>query len=160
MVLSSYKNMNEKPKKSEKPYRGQRFSLTIHGAKPQNCPILKLLKKQFQNDMYTVAAVAYQTGAHGIHPHWQIYFQLAERVNNMKSIINSLLKPLGLQQSFHIEIAKGTLRANLAYVYAVRKQHELGWVQYAKGHVEPYDYDKKKMGLNNLLWLHNNMKPW
>ena len=141
-------------------YRGRKFSLTIHGAKPENCPILKLLKQQFQQEMYTVAAVAYETGQNGIHPHWQIYFQLAESVNNMKIKISSLLEPLGLQQSFHIEKAKGTLRANLAYVYAVRKQHELGWVQYAKGHIEPYDYDKKKEDLNDLLWLHHNMKPW
>ena len=140
-------------------YRGRRFSIAIHGAKPENCPILELLTKQFQSkDMYTVVAVAYQTGKHGVHPHWQIYLQVQPRVENMKSIISSVLEPLGIEQNFHIEACIGTKSSNLNYVYAVRKQHELGWVQYAKGHAVPLGYEPTKT--NNLLWLRDNMKPW
>lgn len=139
-------------------YQGRRFVVTIHGAKPDNCPILELLKQQFQKDEYTVVAVAYETGQQGVHPHWQIYLELERRVSNFKSILTTVLKPLGKEDCFHVEKAKGTQSANLNYVYAVRKQHELGWVQYAKGHNVPWDYCPR--GCENLLWLHRNMKPW
>ena len=55
--------------------KGTRWSLTIHGAKPEGCPILTLLKEEFQKDDYPLAAVAYETGQQGIHPHWQVYFE-------------------------------------------------------------------------------------
>ena len=137
-----------------KDLKTHKWSLTIHGAKPENCPILKILKSQFQKDEYTLAAVAYETGEQGIHPHWQIYFQTAKTCR-MKQKISLVL---GEEISFHLQACKGTRNANLVYIYAVHKQHEIGWVQYSKGHVPPASYRPYKT--ENLLWLHNNMKPW
>ena len=133
---------------------GRRWSLVVHGAIPHNCPILSLLKTQFQKDDYTLVAVAYETGLHGIHPHWQIYFQTASNCR-MKQILSLLL---GEDSGFHLELAKGTLNANLKYIYAVEKQHQIGWVHYTKNCEPPSSYRPYKT--NNLLWLHNNMKPW
>ena len=139
-------------------YQGKRFVITIHGAKPENCPILKVLEKQFEKDLYAVVAVAYETGIHGIHPHWQIYLQVEPRVSNLKTLLEDVLRPYRLEHLLHIELAKATQRACINYVYAVRKQHELGWVHYAKGHEVPIEHDAR--GLSNLLWLRYNMKPW
>ena len=133
---------------------GSKWCGDIHGAIPENCPILEKLKTQFQKDEYTVAAVAYETGKHGIHPHWQFYFQTSNRC----CMKQKLLDLLGEETAFHLELAKGTQNANLTYVYAVRKQHQIGWVQYAKGHNPPKSYRPYKT--ENLLWLRNNMKPW
>ena len=65
---------------------------------------------------------------------------------------------LGEDISFHIQVAKGTKNANLRYVYAVDKQHQIGWVHYAKGHNPPVSYDPADM--QDLLWLRDNMRPW
>ena len=134
---------------------GHKWAVTIHGANPDgNCPILGLLKTQFQKDEYGLAAVGYQTGKQGIHPHWQIYFQTVKD-SRMKQKMSDML---GEDISFHIQLAKGTRNANLVYVYAVHKQHEIGWIHYAKGHNPPASYRPRKT--QNLLWLRNNMKPW
>ena len=117
-----------------------------------------MLKQQFQRDIYDVVAVAYETGVHGVHPHWQMYIQTAKAVQNMKTLLSSALEGSGEEQNLHIERAIGTPRSCLNYVYAVKKQHELGWVQYAKGHNIPKGYSSR--GCDNLLWLHYNMKPW
>lgn len=148
--------MEKKEKKSRaKDLKATRWCVTVHGANPDgSCPILSLLKAQFQKDEYTVAAVAYETGVHGIHPHWQIYFQTAERCRMKKRMCELLGEDCGL----HIEIAKGTLNANLRYVYAVDKDHQIGWIHYAKGHNPPASYRPYKT--QNLLWLRENMKPW
>lgn len=138
-----------------KDLKGYKWAVTIHGADPGgNCPIFGLLKKQFQKPEYTLAAVAYETGEHGIHPHWQIYFQTTKTCRMKRHFLNTLGEEIGL----HIELARGTRNANLNYVYAVEKQHEIGWVHYAKGHVPPASYRPYKT--NNLLWLRNNMNPW
>lgn len=134
--------------------RGRRWCLTVHGARPEDCPILVALKAEFQTDAYTCAAVAYETGKHGIHPHWQIYFQ-TESVCGMKA---RLAQVLGEQVGFHVKVADGTQRANLKYIYAVHKQHEIGWVHYTKNVLPPADYVPQKT--ENLLWLRSNMKPW
>lgn len=132
----------------------RRWTLTVHGASPDFCPILAKLKAEFQKDEYTIAAVAYETGVHGIHPHWQIYFE-TESACRMKQKCEELL---GQSTGFHLEAARGTLRANLRYVYAVEKEHQIGWVHYLKGTQPPNDYRSYKT--QNLLWLRNNMKPW
>lgn len=134
--------------------RGKRWCLTVHGARPENCPILTALKMEFETDPYTCAAVAYQTGKHGIHPHWQIYFETVS-VCGMKT---RLTEVLGEQTGFHLKTADGTKRANLKYIYAVHKQHQIGWVHYTKGVMPPEDYKPEKT--ENLLWLRYNMKPW
>ena len=134
---------------------GSRWCLTVHGANPDGtCPLLAALRSQFQKDEFLLAAVAYETGVHGIHPHWQVYFQTAENCR-MKQRFSQLL---GEDCGFHIELAKGTRNANLKYVYAVEKQHQIGWLHYTKGHVPPASYKPYKT--RNLLWLRDNMKPW
>ena len=135
--------------------RSLKWVLTIHGANPDgSCPILKLLKRQFQKDEYPVAAVAFETGKQGIHPHWQIYFETSKRCK-MKQKMSSLL---GEDISFHLQVAKGTLNANLRYVYAVDKPYQIGWLHYVKGHNPPKDYDPYPM--QDLIWFRNNMRPW
>ena len=134
--------------------KGTRWSLTIHGASLEDCPILALLKKEFQKDEYILAAVAYETGKYGIHPHWQTYFETAKQCR-MKKIFQQLL---GDEISFHIELCKATRNANLKYIYAVDKEHQIGWIHYAKGHNVPSSYCSYKT--QNLLWLRDNMKPW
>ena len=85
--------------------RSKRWNLTVHGANPNgNCPILERLKSFFQTDKCSLAAVAYETGKQGIHPHWQIYFETAQSCR-MKIFIAELL---GQQYDFHLEVANGT----------------------------------------------------
>lgn len=135
--------------------KSKRWTLVVHGANPDgNCPIFNKLKNQFQKDEYALAGIAYETGKHGIHPHWQIYFETAEACR-MKAKISLLL---GEEIGFHLEAAKGTQNANLKYLYAVDKQHQIGWLHYTKGHSAPSSYRSYKT--ENLLWLRNNMKPW
>lgn len=119
-----------------------------------SCPVLDKLRTFFQKDKITCAAVAYETGVHGIHPHWQFYFQTAEKCR-MKQ---KLFLLLGEDSGFHLELAKGTRNANLKYIWAVDKEHELGWVHYSKNCEAPDSYKPYKT--NNLLWLRDNMKPW
>ena len=118
------------------------------------CPILDKLKSLFQGDEITIAAVAYETGENGIHPHWQFYFQTAQMCR-MKAKFTSLL---GEASGFHLQLAKGTLNANLSYIWAVKKDHQLGWVHYSKNCEPPSGY--KPWKTNNLVWFHHNMKPW
>ena len=148
---STKKSSAAKPKKMH----GYRWCGDVHGASPDgNCPILKALKSEFQKDDYTLAAVAYETGVHGIHPHWQFYFQTKVDCR-MKQRLSQVL---GADSGFHIEVADGTRNKNLRYIYAVDKQHEIGWLHYKKGHEAPASYRPYKT--QNLLWLRDNMKPW
>ena len=140
--------------KEETDQKGKRWLLVVHGAAPEDCPILKLLVAQFEKDCYPVAALAYQTGKHGIHPHWQGYFQTTECCRMRKHLV----QVLGQTAYPYVVVAKKTRRACLAYVYAVHKQHEIGWVHYLKGAEVPRDYKPYKTA--NLLWLRDNMKPW
>ena len=118
------------------------------------CPILDKLRSIFQGDEITCAAVAYETGQHGIHPHWQFYFQTADKCR-MKAKLSDIL---GEDTGFHLQLAKGTKNANLKYLWAVNKDHQLGWIHYSKNCEPPSSYRPFKT--DNLLWLHNNMKPW
>lgn len=129
---------------------GNRWLLVVHGASEDH---LTVLSQYFDSDEITCAAVAYETGKQGIHPHWQIYFQTAQQCR-MKQKIGELLAT----DQFHLELARGTPRANLRYVYAVDKDHEIGWVRYAKNAPTPRGYCPRKR--DNLLWLHSHMKPW
>ena len=152
------KQINQKGAKAPFKYKeqvGTKWCLTIHGANPDgNCPILGKLREEFQKDEYPLAAVAYETGKYGIHPHWQCYFETAKR-RRMKQKFLDLLEG---NEGFHLEVAQGTLNANLKYIYAVEKQHQLGWIHYAKGHNVPASYQPYKT--QNMLWLRQNMSPW
>lgn len=118
------------------------------------CPVLDKLRTFFQKEDIQCAAVAYETGVHGCHPHWQFYFETIKKTR-MKQALTDLL---GSDSGFHLELAKGTKIANLKYIWAVHKQHEIGWVHYSKNCEAPEDYRPYKT--ENLLWLHYNMKPW
>ena len=129
---------------------GERWVLIQHGASEE---ALASLTKFFDTDEVKAACIAYETGKHGMHPHWQCYFQLAGQAR-MKRRIEQLLG----HKQFHLELAKGTKEANVKYVYAVHKQHQIGWVRYSKGIKVPSNYCVEKR--DNLLRLKHNMKSW
>ena len=104
-----------------------------------------------------MAAVSFETGANGIHPHWQIYFETAYRCT-MKAKLTSLLKTGRVNYAFHLEVAKGTLADNINYVYAINKDYELGWVLYSKGVQAPLDYIPTQY--NRLVQMHKHLYPW
>ena len=118
------------------------------------CPILDKLVSLFETDEISIAAVGYQTGVHGVHPHWQFYFQTSQRCR-MKV---KFQEHMGIDSGFHLEVARGTKNANLKYVWATQKQHELGWVLYKKNCQPPESYVSEKT--DNLLRLRYSMKPW
>ena len=138
---------NNKPRSN---LYGSRWTLVVHGGTDAQ---LERLVSFFQSDEITCAAVAYETGKQGIHPHWQVYFETAER-SRLKMRINQILD----SEDFHLEVARGTKNANLKYVYAVNKEHQIGWVRYAKNAPEPVGFCRRKR--DNLLWLRQNMAPW
>ena len=137
-----------KPKKPN--LVGSRWTLVVHGG---TSPQLDNLVSFFETDEVPCAAVAYETGKQGVHPHWQVYFQTSER-RRMKTAIEQVLG----SPDFHLEVARGTKNANLKYVYAVNKEHQIGWVLYAKNAPEPVGFCRRKR--DNLLWLRDHMKPW
>ena len=134
--------------------KGRRWTLVVHGAVPEGCPLLSLLKEEFQKQGYTAAAVAYETGLHGIHPHWQVYFQTMQACR-LRARFTELL---GEQVGFHLQVARATRLANLKYIWATNKQHQIGWVHYTKGVVAPRDYRPSRT--QTLLWLRSHMTPW
>lgn len=140
---------NYADKKGER-WCGDVFCKPFEGA----CPLLDKLVSFFNTDEVTCAAVAYETGVHGIHPHWQFYFQTAQRCR-MKEKFQQYM---GIDSGFHLEVAIGTRNANLKYVWATQKEHELGWVLYKKNCQPPETYVPEKT--DNLLRLRFNMKPW
>ena len=127
---------------------GARWVLTQHGASRES---LDKLISFFETDQIVSACVAYQTGVYGIHPHWQCYFQTA-KVCRMKTKIAELLG----HKQFHLEIARGTKQSNISYLFAVRKEHELGWIHYRKNVDTPRHYVPEKT--ENLLRLHNRIE--
>ena len=60
----------------------------------------------------------------------------------------------------HIEVAYSTQRNNVRYVYAMDKQHQIGWVVFEKNCPPPKGYNHRKR--ENLLKLHRGeaMQPW
>ena len=128
--------------------RGLRWVLTQHGASQNS---LAKLVSFFETDQITVGCIAYQTGLYGVHPHWQCYFQTAKNCR-MKMKIEQILG----HKRFHLEIAKGTQEANIRYLFAVDKQHQIGWIRFQKNVDPPYDYRPEKT--DNLLRLHRKIQ--
>lgn len=95
-----------------------------------------------------LAVIAKEFGKHKIHPHWQVYFELQER-NSMKWVMEQVLG----HSDFHLELAKSTTAASIAYIYAVGKQHEAGFVVYNLHAPVPARYDPAVPN----FWL--NFKP-
>lgn len=127
---------------------GSRWVLTQHGARTES---LDKLSSFFETDQVVSACIAYETGMYGIHPHWQCYFQTAKPCR-MK---NKIAEVLGHKQ-FHLELARGTKQSNIRYLFAVQKEHEIGWVHFRKNVDTPIDYDPEDT--ENLLRLHRRIQ--
>ena len=146
-----------KPKNDVNRYTARCFHLTIHGQKLEDFNALKSFfdaeswtkRSLLGPDAYiysddeankenavTLAVIAKEFGKFKIHPHWQVYFELKTRTG-MMSILETLLG----HSNFHLEKAKSTSSASIAYVYAVDKIHEAGFVVYNKAAPVPLRYD-------------------
>lgn len=120
-------------KKDAKPFRGQRWVLTVHG---QHQLDFNNLKSYFDSDKIRCAVIAKEFGKFKIHPHWQVYFELTNRTDQIR---NELIKIFG-HENFHVEKAFGTKDACVSYVYAVDKHWEIGFVEYNKNISIPARY--------------------
>lgn len=119
------------------PYQGRKWTLVIHG---QHQSDFDKLVTFCHTDAVECAVIAREFGKNKIHPHWQIYFELFKRVNNIKTELTALLN----HENFHIEKALGTKSANVRYIYAVDKYWEVGFVEYIKNVEPPHDYQDTK----------------
>lgn len=126
---------------------GRRFLVTIHG---QNQQDYQNLKRWFQTSEVFLACMAKEFGKHRIHPHWQIYFELTNSVQNIKELLE---KVLGHNEA-HIEKANGTSNENIRYVYAMNKPYEIGMVCLRKNVTPPRDFKGEE---TIKFWL--NFKP-
>lgn len=117
-------------------WRGQRFSITVHGQRKID---FENLTKFFDSDEVRCACISKEFGEHKIHPHWQVYFELNDRVQNGRNLITEVLG----HEEAHIELAVGTKEANVAYVYGVDKHYEIGFVEYAKNVQVPLRYSSR-----------------
>lgn len=115
-------------------YQGRRWVMIIHGQHPKD---YVKMTGFFDTDQVLCACVGREFGVNKVHPHWQVYFELKDRVNNIRVVMSSAL---GHDQA-HLEKAQGTQAANVAYIYAVDKPHEIGFVDYAKNVVVPARYN-------------------
>ena len=130
-------NGTKAPKKTTYPYRGRRWAITIHGHEQQD---FDKLVKFFNTDEVECACIAKEWGKYRIHPHWQIYLEFFERVNNIKTKLSAILG----HDNSHIEAAKGTKQANIKYLHATEKHYEMGMIEYAKNIGEvPKNYRAK-----------------
>lgn len=98
-----------------------------------------------------LAVIAKEFGKHKIHPHWQVYFELANR-ESMKMLMMDLLG----HENFHLEKAKSTSAASIAYVYGVGKEHEGGFVVYNLNAPVPERYNSAV----SKFWLNFVPRPF
>ena len=113
-------------------YKGQRFMLTVHGQHKED---FEALKAFFDTDFVKCAAIAKEFGANKIHPHWQVYFEITDRMDFKKR----MTEILG-HSDFHLEVAKATQASCANYIYAVDKNYEAGFVGYNKNLPIPRRY--------------------
>ena len=64
------------------PWKGLRWTLVVHGQRDDD---FQKLVAFFNTDAVTCAVVAKEFGKYKIHPHWQCYYELAERTQTAKS---------------------------------------------------------------------------
>jgi hypothetical protein len=126
----------EEGNKNGKKFRGQRWALTVHGQTKED---FEKLVKFFDTDEVRCACISKEFGEHKIHPHWQVYFELEQRVQNARTMMIDVLA----HEDFHIEKALGTKEANVSYVYGVNKHYEVGFVEYTKNVSVPIRYNPK-----------------
>ena len=120
------------------PYEGKRWTLVVHGQRSDD---YEKLVTFFNTDAVTCAVIAKEFGKYKIHPHWQCYYELAEKTWTSR---NDLIWILG-HDEFHIEKARGTTQANVKYLYAIHKHWEVGFVEYNKNCEVPHDYDSEEV---------------
>ena len=122
----------------KKPWQGIRWTLVVHGQRDDD---FQKLVTFFNTDAVTCAVVAKEFGKYKIHPHWQCYYELAERTQTARG---DMIEILG-HDEFHIEKARGTQRANVKYVYGINKHWEIGFVEYSKNCEVPREYKQYKV---------------
>ena len=130
-------------------WRGQRFVLDIHG---QHQTDFEKLTAFFETDAVRCACIAKEFGKNKVHPHWQVYFELPKESLKIRT---ELIEILG-HEGFHVEKARGSKEANVAYVYAVDKPHEAGFVEYAKNVAVPLRYQPEK----SAFWRNIILRPF
>lgn len=170
MAKNNLDQIEDSDKSSKKALRslqvGKRFCLTIHG---QHKNDLRQLKKFFKGqliwtstdepqvkyvafqDQIVCAIIAKEFGENKIHPHWQCYFELVEKVR----IKSHIAKVLG-HENFHIERANGTKEHNVRYCYGVDKPYEIGWIVYKKNVTPPRDYNPQAY----KFWKNFKLRDW
>lgn len=127
---------------------GTRFVLTVHG---QHKHDYDQLVSFFETELVRSACIAREFGKYKIHPHWQAFFIL-EKSTGMKQRMRQILS----HDNFHLELAQGTDAACIAYVYAVNKPYEGGFVDYNKNCSIPWNYNPAPVQFWNAL----NLKPF
>ena len=174
-----------KVKKNKHRWYGQRFHLTIHGqhsvdlqrlikffqatdvkaaVDSKSCVIERFFfdddeledgwhesDMRFAGFKVRLAVIAKEFGRHKIHPHWQVYFELTARVS-MKSFMKSILG----HDNFHLEKAKSTSAASIAYVYGVGKEYEGGFVVFNLHAPLPLRYNASVAD----FWLNFQFRPF
>lgn len=158
-----------RPKEDNNRYTGRRFHLTIHGQRDSDLQSLikffnlpewtkkELIQSSYYSDSdcivnsVTCAVIAQEFGKFKIHPHWQVYFEIATRIG-MYFIIYTVLG----HDNFHLEKAKSTTSASIAYVYAVDKPHEAGFVVYNKNAAVPERYNDRAV----KFWRNFTPRPF
>lgn len=118
-------------------WRGQRFVLDIHGGRPED---FARLTSFFDTSVVRAAVVAKEFGRNKVHPHWQVYFELAKETLKVRTLLRDVLR----HEGFHVETARASKESNVAYVYAVDKPHEAGFVEYVKNVAVPLRYQPEK----------------
>lgn len=104
-----------------------RYTLTVHGDTREQ---RDSFREFCSSDEITIAVAARETGAHGVHPHLQAYFELAQKAR----VLKRLKEAFG--NNFHVEAARGTREEAISYVYGLGKPYEIGWIVYSKGEYE------------------------
>ena len=119
--MPSKKQTKTKPKYKEKYVnrRSRRWVMTLHGANDEQ---LDGLNKLFAMEKVVMGVASREGGEYSMHPHFQVYFELDER----GSIRQECLDLFG--KNYHLEQARGTKEANVAYVYGMSKAYEIGWI--------------------------------
>ena len=136
----------QKEKYHPKKWRGQRFCMTIHG---QHESDLAKLQEFFDSDAVKCACISKEFGKQKIHPHWQIYFELTNETQKIKTEMTDLLG----HERFHVKKADGTKEQNVSYVFGVNKYYEGGFVVYRKNVKTPWNYNEEPV----VFW--NKFKP-
>ena len=140
---------NKKKNWAIQKFRGQRWCVTLDGWDKAE---FNALKAYFETDAVRCAVIAQESGKNKCHPHWQIYFELEERVQNVRTVLKEILG----HERAHIEAAKGTKAENVSYVYGVNKVYEGGFVRYTKNVEEPKLWQKAR---KNIVKFWDNFVP-